>query len=154
MTLEARDIHRDHLSALFKLKVRDDQDGLVAPNAITLAQQAYEPDGAHVWGLWDGDTAVGLMAMIDCRNYADLEDGDDPNSAYLWRLMIGADHQGQGYGRAAMALAEGIARDWAVSKLTLTVVDKPNAALGFYEGCGYVLTGRVVEGEREMAKAV
>ena len=63
MALERRRVEKDHLRALFRLKVAEDQAGLVAPNEITLAQAAYEP-GGYVWGLWEGDIAVGLLAMI------------------------------------------------------------------------------------------
>ena len=154
MTLEARDIHRDHLSALFKLKVREDQRDQVAPNEVTLAQQAYEPAGTFVWGLWDGDTAVGLLAMIDLRDYEDTEEGDDLESAYIWRLLIGAEHQGKGYGRQTMAVAEGIARDWGVPRVTLSIVKKPDGAQRFYEKCGYALTGKTIEDELQMSKAL
>jgi diamine N-acetyltransferase len=81
---------------LIRLSVDEGQGGLVAENAKTLAQAAYET-GSSVWGLWVSEEPVGLMAMIDPRVYPWLDEGDDPSAAYLWRLMIDARHQGRGY---------------------------------------------------------
>ena len=62
--LERREITRETLSPILKLKVRPGQEHLVAPNAVTVAQCAYEQPGGYVWGLWDGEQPVGLIAMI------------------------------------------------------------------------------------------
>jgi diamine N-acetyltransferase len=153
VTLAARPVTRDHLRTLFRLKVRPDQDGLVAPNEFTLAQASYET-GSRVWGLWDGDTAVGLMAMVHPGEYPWHEPGDDRLAAYLWRLIIGADHQGRGHGRAALDLAIGVARDWACPRLTLSVVDAPHSNIGFYEHCGFRRTGHIIDGEIVMARDI
>ncbi len=152
MALERREVTKHHLLALFQLKVREDQPGLVAPNEITLAQAAYEGEGVYVWGLWDEDTAIGLMAMIHPREYDDLQEGDDPDAAYIWRLMIGADHQGKGYGLAALEAAMEQTRAWGLPRITLTVADKPESALGFYERAGFRRTGRIVDEEIEMLR--
>lgn len=150
--LERREVKRDHLRRLFELKVREDQPRLVAPNEITLAQVAYEGDGAYVWGLWNGDTVVGLIAMIHPREYAEMEEGDDLDAAFIWRLMIGADHQGKGFGAAALAEAEQQARIWGLPKLSLTVVDSPASAMTFYEKAGFRKTGRIVDEEIELLR--
>ncbi len=154
MSIDRRKVTKEHLRTLFELKVRDDQPGLVAPNEITLAQAAYEGAGAYVWGLWDGGIAVGLIAMIHSGEYADLEEGDDPEAAYIWRLMIGADHQGRGYGRAALEEAAKQARDWKLPKLTVTVVDSPISPLPFYERAGFSRTGRIVDDEIELMRVL
>ncbi len=58
MALDRREVTKNDLDALFRLKVREDQPGLVSPNEITLAQTAYEGNGAYVWGLFG--TAIWL----------------------------------------------------------------------------------------------
>jgi diamine N-acetyltransferase len=151
--LALRPITRDTLRPLFRLKVRDDQQGLVAPNEITLAQAPYET-GSYVWGLWDGETAVGLMAMVHPAEYPWHEPGDDREAAYLWRLLIGADHQGRGYGRAAIGLAVGVARGWGTPRLTLSVVDAPHSNIGFYERLEFRRTGHLMDGEIVMGMDV
>lgn len=147
MTLR-RPVLREHVTPLIALAVGQDQRGLVAENAVTLAQAAYEP-GAEVWGLWEGGTPVGLMAMIDPREGA-LDPGDDPEAAYLWRLMIGAAHQGRGLGAAALAEACAQARLWGLPRLAATVVEREGSALPFYLRHGFRRTGRVTGGEAEI----
>lgn len=151
--LKRRDIRRDDLRTLFELKVGAGQAGLVAPNEVTIAQQAYEP-GSVVWGFWDGDTAIGLLAMVNPRKTPHNEEGDDLEAAYVWRLMIGADHQGKGYGRAAMEEALAVTREWGLPRISLTCVDEPGSAMGFYEGLGFKRTGRVISDEVELMRDV
>ena len=148
----ARPVTRDHLSALMRLDVHPGQKGLVAPNSVTLAQVAYDQPGGHVWGLWDGDTPVGLLAMIDPRVYPWMEEGDDHEAAHVWRLMIAADHQGRGFGRAAMEDAFEIARSWNLPRLCVTAVPRDDSAIPFYERLGMRQTGRIVDGEVELIR--
>jgi diamine N-acetyltransferase len=150
MTLEKRPVTRDHVRALIGLDVLPGQRDLVSPNVKTLAQAAYEP-GAYVWGLWDGPAPVGLMAMVHPREYPFHEPGDDREAAYLWRLMIAAGFQGRGYGRAAISEAIAVARAWNTPRLTASVADVPHSNMAFYERLGFRQTGRIVEGEREIA---
>lgn len=137
---------RDDLRPLFKLKVSPDQTGFVAPNEITLAQAPYET-GAYVFAVRDGETHAGLAAMIDFREHAYLTDIDDPQAAYLWRLSIGAEHQGKGHGRAAM----GWLIDWAKTRgnprMMTSAVETNTAALRFYESLGFRPTGAMEEAE-------
>lgn len=150
--LERREITHETLTPLLRLKTRPDQAHLVASNAVTIAQAAYEP-GGYVWGLWDGDVAVGLLAMLHPYE-AELDEGDDPDGAYVWRLLIGADFQGKGYGRAAIGEALVQARAWGLPRLATSVVDSPDSNIGFYEGLGFRRTGAIVDGEIVLSREV
>ncbi|GKY86467.1 GNAT family N-acetyltransferase [Sinisalibacter aestuarii] len=152
--LERREITRETLSPLLRLKVRPDQDHLVAPNAMTIAQAAYEQPGAYVWGLWTGDAAVGLVAMIHPLEYRHLEPGDDPEGAYIWRLMIAAEHQGKGLGGAAIGECLAQARAWGLPRLATSVVDSSDSNIGFYERLGFRRTGAIVDGEIVLSREV
>ena len=152
--LDARKIDRDTVLSLIKLRVLPEQEKNVAPNAVSIAQASVEP-GATIFGLWDGDTPVGLLSFIDvARSRPCQEDGDDPDSIYVWRLMIDKDHQGRGYGRAAMELVENHAR--ALGRASVALSSEPDglSAVPFYERLGYSLTGRVMDGEVELKKAL
>jgi diamine N-acetyltransferase len=151
--LEKRAVLRDHLWPLINLSVRPDQIGRVSSNMKTFAEAPFET-GSRVWGLWVGEAPVGLMAMVHPREYPFHLEGDDREAAYLWRLMIDAAHQGKGYGRAAIALALDVAREWACPRLSLGVNDTDPAAQDFYERMGFRLTGRVAEGDRMMVRGV
>jgi diamine N-acetyltransferase len=151
--IERREVTRDNVRALMALEVGAAQRGLVAPNAVTLAQAPYE-SGARVWGLWDGDVAVGLIAMVHPAEYLWFVEGEDREAAYLWRLMIDESHQGKGYGRAAIAEVAQVARDWGVPRVSAGVVDLPQNPLGFYEKLGFRRTGLVIDGEIMIEKPV
>jgi diamine N-acetyltransferase len=153
--MERRPVLRDHVRPLIGLKVRPDQEDLVSSNAKTLAEAAYET-GSHVWGLWDGTVLVGLMAMIHPGEYpwdaySFPQPDEDRTAAYLWRLMIGAEFQGRGHGRAALTEAVIQARAWGCSRLTAHVSDAPHSNLPFYERFGFRNTGRIEDGELVIA---
>ncbi|MGI9507720.1 MAG: GNAT family N-acetyltransferase [Geminicoccaceae bacterium] len=141
--IEARDITESNIDDLLRLDVRDDQEHLVASNAVTIAQAHYRP---HSWvrGLWSGEKAVGLIAMIDLQ---DADEDDPQNAAYLWRLMIDADHQGNGYGRQAIDLAFEQARRWQRDTLCVHVCEGKGSALELYRRFGLEPTGRIDDGE-------
>ncbi|WP_172295378.1 GNAT family N-acetyltransferase [Pseudoruegeria sp. HB172150] len=147
-----RPVTREHVRALCRLAVKPEQDGQVAPNAITLAQAAYEPGGL-VWGLWDGDVPVGLLAMIDPVQHPEGEEVEY-DAAYIWRLMVDADYQGKGFGQRALAEAATVAEDWDRPRLLVSAVEKEFGAIPFYERCGFRRTGRILDGEVEMAVTV
>jgi diamine N-acetyltransferase len=130
--MERRPVLREHVLPLIGLKVRPDQADLVSSNAKTLAEAAYET-GSTVWGLWDQDVLVGLMAMIHpgeypWDDYSFHQPGADRTAAYLWRLMVGAEFQGRGYGGAHVS-------------------DAPHSNLPFYERFGFRNTGVIEDGE-------
>lgn len=145
--IEAREITRDTLIAILDLAVHDTQTRLVASNAVTVAQAHFEPDGL-VRGLWSGEVAVGLFAMIDMfPDHPDARPDDPPNAACLWRLMIDRNHQRRGYGTRAMGLVMAQARAWGRSTLCLGVAQQPGNAERFYRRFGLVPTGEVEDGE-------
>ena len=156
--LTRRPVLRAHMLPLIRLVVRADQADLVSSNAKTLAEAAYEP-GSYVWGLWDQETLVGLMAMINpaeghIQGDPLRQQPDDANAAYLWRLMIGADFQGRGYGAAALTMACAQSRDWGFSRLTAHVSYAPHSNLPFYERHGFVSTGVIEDDELIIAADV
>jgi diamine N-acetyltransferase len=142
VTLEARPVTRDALLPLIGLTVRDDQRDLVSSNMKTLAEAPYEP-GSVVWGLWDGDVPVGLMAMVDPAGVRLNGPFLAPGAAYLWRLMVAADRQGRGYGGQALRHAIATARGWGAGHLVVGVNDVPHGYRSFYEGFGFVSSGVV-----------
>lgn len=147
---EFRPLAKNHIRDLYRLEVRPDQTKFVAPNGVTLAQWPFEP-GSMVFGIWEGETAVGLLAMIDFSHpEADLQEGEDPTALYVWRLLIGADHQRKGYGTAALDFAKAKRIEMGLSAIFISAVDEPGSAIPLYEKEGFVRTGRIVDGETEL----
>ena len=140
-TLCLREITRDSLSRILRLAVAPGQEGHVADNATSLAQAHFDPK-AWFRGIYCGEEPVGFaMLRID----------PEGPEYYLWRFMIGAPHQGMGYGRRAMGLIVDHVRTLPGAQvLSLHVVDAPDSARPFYEGLGFLATGEIEDGELVM----
>jgi diamine N-acetyltransferase len=66
--------------------------------------------------------------------------------------MIGAEHQGRGYGRAAVALVVDHVRSLpGARELRTSCVPGPESPLGFYGSLGFRDTGRVEHDETVLA---
>lgn len=157
MAVAFRPVAREEVQAIGRLAVAPHQTAFVTAPLWTLAQAPFEP-GAVLLGIWEGDTAVGLLAMIDMRAAAsDAERSEmHPDAGYLWRLMVDAAHQGRGHGGAAIAEAKARAASWGFSRLTLAFKPVPGNPRPYYERHGFRLTGRLLyDGtEHEMAAAI
>ncbi len=148
--IEAREVNFYNLRSLLKLNVRSEQDSYVAPTAVTIAQYHYEPSG-WVRGLFVGDVAVGLLALINPSIPSpSFEEGDPDDGGYMWRLLIDAEHQGRGYGRQAVEIAKAQCRDWGYNRLYTSAVPGPHTPIPFYEHCGFQKTGRTLDREIEL----
>jgi diamine N-acetyltransferase len=65
---------------------------------------------------------------------------------YLWKLLIDADHQGRGLGRAVVLHVADLVRSQGGRELKTSFVDEPGGPKDFYLGLGFVPTGEVHEG--------
>lgn len=133
MDVELREITAETVRDVTSLAVSPEQQGLVAPNAVSIAQAYFEPK-AWFRAIAAGEELVGFVMV-----YRDPEQGD----FYVWRFMIDARHQGRGYGRRAMELVLQEARRDGVDEVTLSVVPGEGSAYAFYLALGFEDTGRV-----------
>ena len=151
---EVRPLEEATLSSILRLEVATEQRIFVATAPVTVAQSMFEP-ASEVFGLWDGETAVGLIGMIDfTRPDADLVEGEERDNFYLWLLLIGQGQQRQGYGSQALGFLIDRARAKGIARITLTAVEGPGTRIPFYERHGFTRTGRIIEGEVQMARRV
>jgi histidinol dehydrogenase len=146
LALEVRPVTSDDVIPLVKLKTTPEQEKFVAPNAVSLAQAAYKPPG-RPFGLWASGEPVGFLLLWDARR--DPDPAEVADQLYIWRLMIAAAHQGQGYGQAAMRWVIDEARRMGVASVGLSHVPE-NTVGAFYEKFGFRHTGKVNDGEHEM----
>lgn len=136
--VELREVTRDTVRAICILQVAPGQRGFVAPNAVSFAEALFEPK-AWFRAIVADDVPVGFaMLSID----------PDASEYYLWRLMIDARYQGQGFGRAALdAIVAHVRSLPGATELLVSWVPEPGGPGPFYEGLGFELTGEVDEGE-------
>ncbi|MFJ3706801.1 GNAT family N-acetyltransferase [Streptomyces sp. NPDC090053] len=122
------------------LKVRADQEHLVAPVVKSLAEAYVHPGVAWPRLILDGDRPVGfLMAFLDI-DFAGDGTGTDIRSG-LWRLNIAAGEQGRGCGRFAVEAVAAEIRRRGGSRLTASWHPGGDGPEGFYLGLGFRLTG-------------
>jgi diamine N-acetyltransferase len=136
-----RAIDADTVRAICALSVRDDQQGFVAPNAVSIAQAHFSE---HAWfrAIHAGEIPVGFVM---------LHDEPEKPEYFLWRFMIDARYQGMGFGRRALDLliAQVRTRPHA-SELLTSVVQAEGGPQAFYERLGFQLTGQYEDGEAIM----
>ena len=135
MAVELTEITADNLWDVYNLPVGAGQGDFVAPNPWSLAQAYAERDIAWPRAVVADDMVVGfIMLQFD-------SDDDDGQPFQLWRMMIAADHQGNGYGRAAVVLGIEECRRRNATELFTSWVLGDGGPEGFYLGIGFEPTG-------------
>jgi diamine N-acetyltransferase len=138
MTLHLRPVTRADFSAVVELTVRPEQAKFVAPNLYSIAEAYLEPDWTPL-AIYDRDDLVGFTLF-----------GRDDETGRWWimRYMIDAEHQGRGYGTAALpVLIELMVERHGCSEIFLGYAPTNDVAERLYARMGFVPTGEVVEGE-------
>ena len=140
-----REVTADSVRRVCALQVAANQHGLVAPNAISIAQAYFEP-AAWFRAVCAGDEPVGFAMLYDPTRTKEPEDG--PDVCFLWRFMIDAAHQRRGYGLAALRLLIAHVRTLpGVTRFMTSYVPSPGNASPLYERVGFRPTGEVDDGE-------
>ncbi|MEO6087446.1 MAG: GNAT family N-acetyltransferase [Umezawaea sp.] len=133
-------ITSQNVGAACKLKVRPDQEDLVAPVAWSLAEAYANPEIAWPRLVRDGDDLVGfVMGAFDPQS---------PVEAFrcgIWRLNIAADCQGRGYGRFAVESVLAEARRRGQDRATVLWVPGKHGPQDFYLKLGFRPTGDVMD---------
>ncbi len=139
-TITLRLISEDNVMPVIKLNVADNQQDLVAPNSVSIAQAAHT---TNRWerAIYADETPVG---------YALLSENRDKPRYYLWRYMIDQRYRRMGFGRAAMTQVVDYVRSLHVTEMFLSYVPGANSPRGFYAELGFRDTGVEAEGELEM----
>ncbi|WP_431953807.1 GNAT family N-acetyltransferase [Actinacidiphila sp. bgisy167] len=145
-SLRLEKITPDNVDTAIALRVRPDQEHLVAPVVKSLAE-AY-PYGRTAWPrlIVDGDRPVGfLMAFFDI-DFAAGGNGTDLRSG-LWRLAIAAGEQGRGYGRFAVESVVEEVRRRGGTRVTTSWHPGEDGPERFYLGLGFRPTGESSGGQ-------
>ncbi len=145
-----REITAETVREICKLEVGPAQQGLVAPNAVSIAQAHFEP-AAWFRAVYAGDTPVGFAMLYDPTRSAKPEGG--PDTCFLWRFMIDQRHQRNGYGAAALELLVAQVRTLpGVTRFKTSYVPEPGNAAPLYERAGFRPTGELDDGEIVMER--
>jgi diamine N-acetyltransferase len=138
VVIALRPVTAENFPGCLRLKVAPEQERFVAPNVYSIAQAYVAPDMTPL-AIYEGDDVVGF-AMY----------GHDAPTDRWWivRIMIGAEHQGKGLGRAALqALVALLSARHECNAVYLGYVPGNGIAERLYARLGFVPTGEIEDGE-------
>ncbi|APU14887.1 MULTISPECIES: GNAT family N-acetyltransferase [Actinoalloteichus] len=142
MPLRLEPVTPDNVRDACALTVEPDQEAVVAPVAVSLAEAYTQPQSAWPRLVYDDQDLVGfVMAGFDPENPVDLF------RCGIWRLNIAAGHQGRGYGRFAVEELCAEARRRGQRRVTVMWEVHPAGPEGFYRRIGFTPTGQIFHGE-------
>lgn len=137
-----REVTKETLRDITRLKVSPNQERLVATNAESIAEAHFSPDIAWFRAIYADDTPVGFVM---------LEDNAAIGRYYLWRFMIDARYQKRGIGQRALELLFEYVKTRPGARVLYTSCVPGEGSPGpFYEKMGFVYTGEEDEGELVM----
>ena len=138
LKIELREINMENFQECIRLSVAESQRKFVASNMYSLAEA--KADGAsNPLAIYYEDQMVGFTMY--CYE-------SDSKLGYIDRLMVGAEYQGQGYGRAAMI--EVIARlqnTPGCERIRTSYEPTNEVAAGLYKSLGFQKTCEIDAGE-------
>lgn len=134
MSVSLREITPENFQECINLKVGDGQEKFVATNLMSIAQAKIYPT-SNPFAVYDKDEMVGfVMYGFDT----------DDERFYLVRLMIDAQHQGKGYGRAAtLEVIEQMKQIEDCREIFLSFVPENTGAERLYKSVGFERTGEI-----------
>ena len=139
-----REVTRENLRAVLRLKVAPEQEHFVASNAISIAQAHFYPEVAWFRAIYADETPVGFMMLSD--------DATKPRY-FLWRLMIDARYQKFGFAAKAMELLfEYVRTRPGAKEILVSCVPGEDGPSGFYEKLGFTPTGEIEDDEIVMRR--
>jgi len=136
MNITLREITPQNFRQCIDLKVADGQENFVAANVMSIAQAKIYPT-ANPLAVYHEDEMVGfVMYGFDT----------DEEHFYLGRLMIDAQYQGKGFGKAAtLAVIEKMKQIEDCREIYLSFVPQNTGAEKLYSSVGFERTGKISE---------
>lgn len=136
MTVRLEPITRENWRAASRVRLKPGQLSHVAdhePVSLVIMAKALVREGGFEWfplAILDEDRIVGVVALVDERTVR--------GGFALFHLVIDAEEQGRGLGRAAMRAAIDFAREFEdATTLRLLVSPRNTAAIRLYESLGF-----------------
>ena len=145
-----REITDENREAILALRIAASQEGYVSSVADSLEEARETPEGNPWYRAIYADNAPVGFVMLSWNVTPDPPRIIGP--WFLWKLLVDERHQGRGYGREAVRLVAGIAREQGASELLTSYVSGETSPDPFYRQLGFVPTGeRDENGEKVLA---
>jgi len=97
MTIRLQELNDSNWRECAALQLADEEKAFIASNVYTIAEWKFEADSI-IKAIYFNNTLIGMLAYY-------LHDGQHGYFYWLYHLMIQKEHQGKGYGEAAVKLA-------------------------------------------------
>ena len=141
-----REVTKENLISVLRLKVAPEQEKFVASNAVSIAQAYFDRETAWFRAVYADEAPVGFLM---------LEDRPEEQTYFLWRFMIDARWQGMGFGARAIALLlDHVRTRPGATVLGVSCVPGDGSPGPFYERMGFAYTGEEDHGELVMRRPV
>jgi diamine N-acetyltransferase len=142
--ISLREITRETLRDILRLKVAPEQEKFVASNAASLAEALFNPGTAWYRVIYADEAPAGFVMM---------EIKTSEQKYFLWRFMIDARFQKQGIGCRALELAMDHVKNLPGGTVLETSCVPGEGSPGpFYEKMGFFYTRVKEDGELVMRK--
>lgn len=138
-TVTLGEINRGNWRTATKLELDEAQKFFVAPNWYSIIEAVFSNGELHSRAIYDEQEMVGYTMF-----------GFEPERDRHWivRLMIAKNHQGKGYGRAALHLIiDELKRLYQPDSIYISFEPDNVSARKLYESFGFQDTGEVDEDE-------
>jgi diamine N-acetyltransferase len=136
--ISLREVTADSVRAVCALDVTREQRRYVAANSVSIAQAYFEPC-AWFRAIYADETPIGFVML-----HAEPE----KEEYFLWRFMVDAAYQRQGYGRRALDLVvEHVRAQPGARELLSSYIPGPDGPADFYRRYGFIETGATENGE-------
>ena len=138
MDISFRPVTRANFTAVIELAVRPEQADFVAPNLYSLAEAAIEP----TW------MPLAIYAGEDLVGFAQFGRDDETGRWWIMRYMIDVQHQGKGYGTAALpGLIVLIVERHGCGEIFLGYEPSNDVAERLYARMGFIPNGEIMGGK-------
>jgi diamine N-acetyltransferase len=144
--MELRPVTAKNWKELIKLKVNDDQSHFVASNLYSIAESQFGFEDEGPWdlfpfGAYVDDTPVGFVMYAYNFKHPRFQ-------AFIVRLMVDQQFQGQGYGREIMQLAlRNFREEEKIRDVGISYEPQNTAARKLYASLGFTEPGEMLEDE-------
>ncbi len=103
MSISLRDVTKENWQACVRLKLTPEQEHFVSSNAYSLAESKFMPTFVPQAIYWRDETTA-AETLVGFVMYGYYPDGEEPwgKRQWIFRLMVDREHQGRGYGKAAL----------------------------------------------------
>ena len=134
-----REVTEENRALVERVRVAPGQERFVGTVAGALRDAEESPEG-NPWyrAIATGHQVVGFVMLS-----WDV-DPDPPHIIgpwFLWKLLVDQEHQGRGYGRAAVGLVADLVRAEGATELLTSYVEGVGGPAGFYARLGFRPTG-------------